>query len=251
MFFASQRAHAQDRGNPNWYVRIVPYLWYSNIGGEKTLGEEPGENFVGDYHFPVESDVLKNSWALRAEVGKGRFRGIFNLSNANMQDPAELTSTSNPSVTLPGHYDFTWDTGELFGAVQTGSFKQNIAIELLAGFRYVRHQQKIAFDAQANASDIDLTESWIEPAIGGRFYAELGRRFWSMFNTDIGGFGIGSNATFTLGGEVGFRIVNFLDLTMRYNYQETEYDNEKTGADRYAWHNAVQQGWFFGLVFKR
>jgi hypothetical protein len=79
----------------------------------------------------------------------------------------------------------------------------------------------------------------------------MGQRFWTMFNTDIGGFGIGANATFTLGGELGFRVVKFLDLTMRYNYQETEYDNEKAGAGRYAWHNAAQQGWFFGLVLKR
>lgn len=251
MLLSSQFAHAQDRGNPNWYVRIVPYLWYSNIGGNKTLGEEPGANFVGDYHFPVESDVLKNSWALRSEVGKGRFRGIFNLSKASMQDHAELTSLSNTTVTLPGNYDFTWNTGELFGAVQVGSFKQKFAIELLGGLRYVRHQQKIAFDAPVNASNIDQTETWIEPAFGGRFYAEMGQRFWTMFNTDIGGLGIGSNATFTLGGELGFRVVKFLDLTMRYNYQETEYDNEKAGDDRYAWHNAVQQGWFFGLVIKR
>ena len=83
-----------------------------------------------------------------------------------------------------------------------------------------------------------------------RLYSELGRRFWAAFNTDIGGVSVGAGFAWTLAGELGFRVAGPLDLTMRYNYQEADYDNKKEGAATYVWSNGVQQGWLFGLVLK-
>ena len=135
----------------------------------------------------------------------------------------------------------------MFAVVQVGPFKEHYAFELYGGARYMRHQQKLS-----NGNDVltDITESWIDPALGFRFFTELGGRFWAAFHSDIGGFGVGSNFTWTLGGELGFRLVKFADLTLRYDYQEVEFDNEKKDAGRYLWENGVQQGWYFGLMFK-
>lgn len=241
---------AQDRGNPNWYVRVAPYLWYSNLAGSETLSLPPADNIVGDFRVPVGDKVLKNNWAGRFELGKARVRGVLNISRANSKNPSQAISLSDSSDTHPVHYDFTWFTTEAFAAVQIGPFKENFAFELYGGGRYVNQKQNVAATDGSN-TNISINETWVEPLFGFRLFSELGKRWWASFHTDLGGFGAGSEYTWTLGGELGLRVVKFLDVSMRYNYQETEYNNKKEGSQRYTWDDAVQQGWFFGLIFKR
>ena len=102
----------------------------------------------------------------------------------------------------------------------------------------------------SNQETETITETWFDPVIGSRFFVEMGRRFWATFNGDIGGFGVGSDFTWSMGGELGFRVFGPLDISGRYNYQEIDYDNRKDGADAYRWSNGVQQGWFFGAIIK-
>lgn len=244
---AAPAARAQDRGNPGWYVRLAPYAWASNIDGAVSLGLPADPQTVGEYLVAIEDTLLRRAWAARAEVGKGRVRAWFNVSRANLTKPTEIEPIANPADTLGGSFDFTWFTGEAFAAIQVGPFVSSHAFEVYAGGRYVKHDQSVSVEGAPPAA---VTESWIEPATGVRLWAEMGRRFWAAFNTDIGGFGLGSDFSWTLGGELGLRVIGPLDVSLRYNYQEVDYDNDLTGADAYAWSNGVQQGWLLGAVLK-
>jgi hypothetical protein len=242
----SQSGAAQDRGNPDWHFTLAPYLWFSNLNGAQTLGLPHDHQIAGPAVVPVGDTLLEPGWLVRAEVGKGRWRGWLNLSGANVADAAELALESDHSVTTSGTYDLSWYTGELYAAVQVGPFTTTNAIELYAGARYMRHRQILTAGSETDS----ITETWIEPVIGSRFFVELGRRFWATFNGDIGGFGVGSDFTWTMAGELGFRVFKPLDISLRYNYQEIDYDNRKEGADAYRWSNGVQQGWFLGAIIK-
>jgi hypothetical protein len=242
------RLNAQDRGNANWFVRVKPYLWLSNLDVEETLEKGHGDHIFGDFFVPLGDTVLEESWALRFEVGKGRLRGLLNFSNANIKNPGEFKRTDNEEIKFDGAYDLTWFTTELFLSAQIGPFAKSHGFEIYAGARYMRHDEDNVIDGSGDIKQI--SETWVDPVVGARIYTELGRKWWAQFHTDIGGFGVGTEFTWTLGGELGFRIAKPLDITMRYDYQEIEYNNEKTGADRFVWNNGVQQGWYFGLQFK-
>ena len=238
---------AQDRGNSGWFLRVAPYLWFSNLGGAVSLGLPADDQRFGDLVVPVEDTVLQKDWMVRAEVGKGRVRGWFNVSSAGIANDADMIRESNPPDTIPGAYDLAWFTTEAFAAIQVGSFSRANSIEVYGGGRYMRQRQTVTLEGEP---PVTITSSWIDPVVGARLYAEMGRRFWAAFNSDIGGFSVGSQFTWTLGGELGVRVFGPLDLAMRYNYQEVDYDNKKEGADLYQWSNGAQQGWFFGLVLK-
>jgi hypothetical protein len=238
---------AQDRGNPDWHFVLAPYLWFSNVDGSVSLGLPPDNQVAGPYVVPVGDHKLKKSWMVRAEVGKGRLRAWVNASAAKLANEAMLTLESDPADSIPGAYDLSWYTGELYAAYQIGGFTTTNAIELYAGARYLRHKQ-IVTPSGGQGTTVD--ETWIDPVLGSRFYTELGRRFWATFNGDMGGFGVGSDFTWTIAGELGFRVFRPLDISMRYNYQEIDYNNDKEGADAYRWSNGVQQGWFFGAIIK-
>jgi hypothetical protein len=243
---ASQATAAQDRGNPDWHFTLAPYVWFSNLTGAQTLNLPHDHQVAGPAVVPVGDTLLETGWLVRAEVGKGRWRGWLNVSGATVADDAELHLESDPSVTTSGTYDLSWYTGELYAAVQVGAFTTTNAIELYAGGRYMRHKQILTSGSETDT----ITETWFDPVIGSRFFVEMGGRFWATFNGDIGGFGVGSDFTWSLGGELGFRIFKPLDISMRYNYQEIDYDNRRTGADAYRWSNGVQQGWFLGAIIK-
>lgn len=239
--------YAQDRGNPNWYLRVAPYLWLSNIGGAKTLGQEPGPNVMNGFQTHIEDTMLATNWAGRLEAGKGRWRALVNFSRASSGNPTEITRLSDSSH-FEGRYDLTWTTAEVFVAVQIGPFSPKYGFELYYGGRFIKQDQTLSSDGDSTLTEIN--ESWAEPAFGFRYYTELGRRFWAQIHTDIGGFLARSNFTWTLGGELGLRVVKFADVTLRYDYQEMEFDNDQEDAGRYIWDNGVQQGWYFGLMFK-
>lgn len=237
-----------DRGNPGWYLSVTPYYWASNLDGALTLGFPEAEQQVSGFNIPVGDTVLEDSWAGRIEVGKGRVRGLFYFANAGLARPADFVNVVDPADTVSGNFDFKWTTMEFFGSVAIGPFTPSHSVEIYGGIRYQRWDQKITPTGQTGSSD--FLETWIDPVIGGRAFVEVGRRWWAQFHADYGGFKVGSTATWELGGELGFRIVRFLDLSMRYNYMEVEFDNGKTGSESFIWENGVAQGWFFGAVIR-
>ena len=237
--------NAQNRGNADWYVTVAPYVWFSSIGGSLTNTLPYAENIVGDFSVPVHDSDLQTAWAARFELGKGRYRLWSNVLRSNLSNDAEFTRVSDPTVSVNGTYDFTWLMVEMFGAVQVGSFKTNHAIETYAGARYVRQDQNLT---ATGSPATNVTETWVDPVLGVRYFYDMGGRFWTTINTDIGGFGVGSEFTWTLAAELGFRIAKPVDVTMRYVYQEVGYDNGKDGSAAFKWDNGVAQGWLFGLV---
>lgn len=245
---ASLQASAQeDRGNSGWYVRFTPFVWFSNVGGVETLGIGEADAVIGDFVVPVGDSVLETTWAARLELGKGRVRALLNVASTDMVNTADVHTESNPAVSLDAAYDVSWFTTDVFGAVQIGPFRSNRGAEIYGGARYVRLTQDLSV---TGGPTTNIEETWVDPVIGGRYFSEMGGRFWAMFNGDLGGFNVGSTFMLTLAGELWFRVAKPLDITMRYSYQEVDYDNGRTGADGFKWENGAIQGWLFGAVFK-
>ena len=72
---------------------------------------------------------------MRAEVGKGRVRGWFNVSRATIANSVNMHPILDPSQSVPGSYDFAWFTGEAFAAGQVGPFATGFAFEPYIGGR--------------------------------------------------------------------------------------------------------------------
>ena len=237
LFWTAAPALAQDRGNPDWYVRLATYLWLSNLDGSNT---------VAGLSVPVTDTVLEPSWSVRAEVGKGRVRAIFDLSRTSLTNPVAQA----PPSTVQGTYDFTVFVGEVAGAVQVGGFGTDRAVEVFGGMRYVRQQQTLDVSGTITIAG-EFTEDWLEPFFGSRYFTELGRRFWFTMTADVGGLNIGSDFTWVLDGELGIRVARPVDFTLRYRYMESQYSNDRLGDQAYVWDEGQLQGWYFGLVIKR
>lgn len=226
-------AGAQDRGNPDFYYVLHPTLWFANVDGVVEF-ENAGLE-VGD-------EQLYASFAGSVEAGKGRWRGIATLRTTSLAGSSEIDGPDLP-IDLVGDYDFGLTVAELYASVEFGSFETDHALEFLAGFRAVWHSLDIAVEPGTQIA----RENWVEPVVGARYYANMGKSFWTTIDGNIGGFGIGSEVAWELAGTLAFRVSRRIDFTLAMRYLQTEYANSSTG---YMWDEGVSQGWHLGLRWK-
>jgi hypothetical protein len=242
-------AQAQDRGNPERYGKIVPYVWFSNLDGRAV---------IDDTTIHMGSDQLKTNLAVQAEYGKGRWRGVLLINRGTLQNIAEKgvdpTSTSghccgpDQVALVDGPYNLTVTQVEALGSVQLGPFTDTWGIEAQVGLRYHHHDLDLALTDPVLAGNFGT--SWVEPVVGLRYHSSIGSKVWFTILSNGAGFGLGSEFTWVLDGEVGYRLGDNLDLSMRYRYLETNYRNSSTGIDQYDWRKGQVQGWLFGVAYK-
>jgi len=223
---------AQDYGDPDLYVRIVPNLWFANVGGLQEFG---------DVHLAVEDSVLEWAFAGNVHVGKGRWRGIATFSTTSMANPTELTSEGHEGIEV--NYDFGLTELMLLASVQVGRFDSAHALSIRGGVRWVEQRQTIVGEVAVG----EHKETWLEPVFGAEYYTSMGARLWAAVDGDMGGFGLGSTLTWGMGATLGVSVAKPVDIFMSYRYHHTEYENEDTG---YRWEDGTSQGWFFGLNVK-
>lgn len=219
-----------------WRWSVAPFLWLSNLEGLSVVGDR--QTVVGD-------SVLTPAIEVRIEAQKRRLGFRVLAAWAAIGNPSIITSVTQPTQGTPGRYDFSWTTLDAHGTLQVGPYDPESSFAVYGGVRFVRQGQRLR---QQGGSDVAVTQIWVEPVGGTRYAVNVGRRVGVTITGDIGGFAVGSDFTWTLSGELTFRVVPRLDFAMRYMYREVEYDNKEEGLKTYRWDSGVQQGWFFGAV---
>jgi hypothetical protein len=242
-------ASAQDRGNPGTYGKIVPYLWLSNINGRAT---------VDDTLIHMGDDQLQANFAFQVEYGKARWRAVLEMSRGSLANIAEKgvdpTSTGGhccgpgQQARVDGPYDLTITHVELLASVQVGAFIPQRGIEVQGGFRYTHHNLDLGLTDPVLVGNFG--SSWVEPVVGLRYFTAIGSKVWFIMKTNVGGFGLGADFTWVLDGEVGYRVADNVDVSMRYKFLETNYRNSSAGLEEYRWDLGQTQGWLFGVSYK-
>lgn len=224
---------AQDRGNPEWHWVAHPTLWFANV--DAVIG-------LNDNGIEIGDTTLVASFSGEAEVGKGRWRAIGAFYSTSLDGPTEVEGPTIPDGTV-ADYDFKFTNAELFASVEFGSFETTQALELMGGIRYVDHK----LDVAGAPGTLVARENWVEPVVGARYYAEMGRIFWATIDGNIGGFGIGSRVAWVIRGTLAVRVFGPVDLTLATRFNQTEYANSDTG---YLWDEGMSQGWHLGVRIK-
>lgn len=76
---------------------------------------------------------------------------------------------------------------------------------------------------------VDATERWIDPIIGARTIADIGKRWRVHGHGDIGGFGIRSDLTWQLLGSIGYEIATGTVLRFGYRHLDVDFENDENG----------------------
>jgi len=126
----------------------------------------------------------------------------------------------------------------------TGGYRVAPPVEILAGVRYNRLSNIIDFRGPL-ASQVKATQDWADPIVGARFTVSLSQKWRFLGRADIGGFGVGSDVTWQLGGYIDVRLKPRSSLV--FGYRVLAFDYEKgEGLDRFKYDTTVA-GPAFGL----
>ena len=88
-----------------------------------------------------------------------------------------------------------------------GSWRFSPVFEALAGVRFTSLTTTVVLTPfTGNAQTGEATKSWLDPIVGARVKAPIGKG-WSLEGYgDVGGFGIGSDLTWCLTGRVNWQV---------------------------------------------
>ncbi len=204
-----------------WEFRIQPYAWLTAIDGSTGV-----TGYVSniDASFSDILDVLEMSAALQFEARNGRWGIIADVFYAELGNDATLTGPLATNVDL----DFTQVLAELSVAYRVTEHPEGF-VDLYAGIRY----NYLDLELDARTSNLrqqirregSADKGWVDPILGVRSQWDLNEKWFLAGKGDIGGFGVGSDLTWSLQATVGYRFTPHTHLEFGYRYLHTDFED--------------------------
>ncbi len=224
-----------------WSFDVVPYLWLA--GYEGTFGL-PGVSVASPKGQIESADSFASHISAAAMLaGQVRYRdaGLF-------FDGAWLQLKTEGEVQSGGAYSGAEIKSDIAYGTLALSYRLpplgRLQTDVLAGARVWHISNEIDFNSGLAAGfTVDRSRTWADPIIGASLKYDLTRHWFGTIIGDVGGFGVGSDISWSIFGGVGYRFTSWFSATLGYRYLHVDYDKEDFLM------NANVQGLLLGLGF--
>ncbi len=241
----SQDTNYYPKGNPDlWTVEITPFLILPNVIGEvqsEYLSEEFG---IGPADF---INTLNGTIMLDAEISRGKFF----LSPAyiyNYNDVEKILWTSGDgSQTIVMNPSLQKHILEVLTGLRF-NLADEIILDPFVGFRYTNYHVFGDVEGIVNMTEIDEHAGFWDPVIGFHLHCYPLPRIPIELKTDIGGFGAGSELTWSLMFDSGYALSPSIDILAGFALLSNRYESETTSGRSYGM-TSVTYGFDFGARF--
>ncbi|MCZ0964522.1 hypothetical protein [Paracoccus benzoatiresistens] len=190
-------AAAQDT---DWQITVSPYVWAPGISSsiDTRFGTIEPEADIGDVLSAADFVLMG-----MVEARRGRWGMIADLVYADLSERQDAP--------LGGLFSHATADAELRIASGYAAYRVHedarVAADLLGGFRAMRADLDVALAPGAlPGQGFELSESWMDPVVGGRVQFALDERWSAMAMADIGGSGGGTDRTWQAVATLGYRI---------------------------------------------
>jgi hypothetical protein len=242
--FLATAANAQsDSQSGDWAYTLEPYLQFTSIEGDTSLGRVTGVDLDIDF-----SDILENlelAGMVHFEAIKGDQWG-FILDYGFMKLGADGTN----------------DRGGVASAnVRQGVFeallmrrldKGNDALDLFAGIRWWDTEVSALVDPALTpgSRSADTKQDWIDLVIGARWQHPINDKWAMTFRGDVGGFGLESDFTSGVSLSAFYSFKPSLSLELAYRAVWVDFEDGTPQMPGYFAYDTVTHGPLIGLAFK-
>jgi hypothetical protein len=210
-------ARAQSRANAppeEWEFAFTPYLWGSGIDGIVGIGSQEAD-------FEVSAKDLLESldFAFMANFEGRKERWSFSM-DFNYTDLGKDVTAENTSIPVPE--DLRLDMGMAIVAGDVGYQVVN-SLDILGGIRRVSGSAGLTVD-EGTLADVD--GGFTDPIVGARFRRYLSEKLWVNVRGDVGGFGAGSEFSWSVSAVGGFRVSKLISLDFGYRIWDFDYESD-------------------------
>ena len=234
------------KGDPNeWNVELTPFLWLPAISGDITIYNSE------DFTIPA-SDLLSNlkmAFMITADVSKGKFFAAPTYFYTKLGN-TDVLKTFDDGEEVSVDADLKMNVFELIAGARFRVNKQLI-IDPFVGFRYSSYNisgtvnrailEDISFD--------DGPEFW-DPVVGVQLHYFPNPRVPINLKADIGGFGAGTNLSWTTTLYGGYTVSPSIDLIAGISVYGANYESEAEGVTgKHIDLDMVMYGFNMGMVY--
>ncbi len=239
----SGHALADNGADKTWQFSVQPYLLASSIDGDAGVGRVAG--------VPVSvsfSDILEN-----LDIGAMlHFEAQHSNGWGVALDYGFMNLSADVSAGVGGVLDASVRQG-ILEAMATRRFDfESGMLEALAGIRWWDNKVRAAFDPGLLPGSFSTTisESWVDPLVGLRWTSPFGDRWHYRLRGDIGGFGIGSDFSWSAKATLLYRMADKYVLEFGYSALDVDYDNGKAINGGFFAYDTITHGPMVGLAIE-
>ncbi len=222
-----------------WQFSVAPYIWGVMINGDVTIAGAETSVDTGLVEIIEESDSIF-AFLGHFEVMKGNFGAYLDTTYMDVHVDSDIGvfDVDSDLRTLFMDVGAFYRVGEWpLGAQPSGGDGRHLRLDLTAGARYTDLKVDLDLSVGALSTSLDNGKNWIDPIVGGRVIADLTDRLVLVARSDIGGFGAGSDFTWNVIANLGYRFELFGAPAValggyRALYQDFE---EGSGLNKFAW----------------
>ncbi len=187
---------AQDSA---WSFAVSPYLWAAGI-------ESSVETPLGTVGVDLSSsDVLSNldfAFMGTFEARNGRWGLIADTFYADL---SHSRATPLGVLFTQGRIDTTAKALSAYAAYRV-SDSERLAVDLMGGLRVSALDVDLSLSPGAlPGQSIGVSETWVDPVIGGRARVAIGGNWFATAFADVGGFGGDSDSTWQVFASIGYQ----------------------------------------------
>lgn len=215
---------------PDWALQITPYMWAAGLEGNispfqraPTIGVEKSfSDVLDDLNF----GGFANIW--------GRY-DRFVLSGDVMYVDTTDSHTFGPLPPLPGPIppgtvvEGSVDTRQ-FMATLEGGYRvfdtQDVTLDALVGARFWNISNDVTVSALGMSRSYGESFGWVDPVIGLRAFFRLTDKLSVQAQADIGGFGTGSDFTWSAMATANYTFTDQLSVSAGYKVLDVDYDHD-------------------------
>lgn len=213
---------AQEIVSRNWHYLGEVYLMFPNMSGETAVGNLPPVSVdadVSDIFGNLEMGAMfyleatNDDWSISSDF-------IYMKLGQDVEPGAVVTAGD---LTMK---QYAWELATL----------KRITPWLDAGVAGRMNKLEVALDLETilNSRSGSGSETWFDPVIVVRSNNVFNEKWITQLRLDAGGFGIGSDFTWQLQANVGYRFSELIQTSLGYRYIGIDYE-QGDGADQFVY----------------
>lgn len=267
----------------NWELRLIPYLWASSLKADSTVR---GSKSSIDMSFSDIFERLDSAFIGYAEVRRKRCFFYINTLYMGLSDDVSVSQSFQRKLgpRLPANFppirgsirgDFQIEMKsmalefaggyrlyeKIFEDSVADNIKRKLGLDAFAGIRYWLQETDLDGDivlrvdppgrlcfSEKKHVNISEDQQWVDPIIGARIQYDVLKNVSLGLTGDIGGFGLGSDFTWSAVATASWQFHKNWRLIGGYRYLDVDYESG-SGDNKYAFDGSMQ-GPILGVMFQ-
>ncbi len=228
-------AHANSDGSDRWQSTLIFYLWGMNVSGTSSIGP-----IDSDIDLDFKDDLLDNlagAFSAHYEAKKDRLTLFGDYMYADLDPKTELPNGAEIDIDFKNKM---WEAGVAWDLTDSSA---TATWQVLGGIRSNKQEFRLQVGSPVLVS---VNETWYDGFIGGRVFAPFSENWKFIGRLDVGTGD--SDSVWNAIAAIDWRYTKWGSLLLGYRWMDYDYDNGKSGSDRYAY-DASQSGLFGAVGF--